>query len=782
MAGILVRDDGGEDRSHPQAQAESAAPSGPRSSRGAKVLLIALVALQIWIVLPWLTGERMLVLRDVVYTHRQFKWFGAAELAEGRIPAVNPTWGLGAPFRGNPNALPFYPGNLFYLLLPFEAAFHLHYALHWLLAFLAMHRLARELDQGEAAALLAAVSWAGSGYLLSLLSFYNLLAVAAWAPLVLWGVARGGRRGIAAGGLACGMMLLGGEPLSAALVVPAMAVVAVERRGLRRGLATAGAVGLLGLAVASPQLVASARAAVFSFRAAHGIEAAEAGWQSLHPGRLLELVLPLPWGWPSDFARFGYWSKQVTPDIPYIYSIHIGVISFAVALVALRRHRPWAALAGGSLLLAWLAGVWPGILSALTGGLFRYPQKLALPFTLAAALLAGWGLEAALRQSARCARGLAAAGAALGLSVVVAFLRFGDFAELLRTRLAEGGKPALAITHAGAWLVAGAIAALLLLAAAAAIARRRPLVVVAIQAVGLFQLAPMFVADDSAFYRQPPPFAAHLAQPLAVVPVPGYEPDWEPRLPYPIAAVNPVAQARVAWFQLDAPFGVPRGLSYPLAPDLEGLSSPLHVFLVRNLQLARWPQRARWLARIGAGWVVRFSDGAALDDFERVAVDSQYGVPQELLAVRDPAPVVRWPERLALAPEPLRAFVAAANGEVPPADAIVSRAVAHDPAGRARLVERSSDRWVIDVESGGGLVVIQTVWHPMWRARLADGTVLATQPVELALLGVEVPGGRHRVTVDVASWPEVLAGTIAFVSSLFLLAVSLSSTGRRGAR
>ena len=44
------------------------------------------------------------------------------------------------------------PGNLLYLVLPFEAAFHLHYALHWLLAFLAMHRLARELGQGDAAA------------------------------------------------------------------------------------------------------------------------------------------------------------------------------------------------------------------------------------------------------------------------------------------------------------------------------------------------------------------------------------------------------------------------------------------------------------------------------------------------------------------------------------------------------------------------------------------------------------------------------------------------------
>ena len=77
MAGILVRDDGGEERPDPQTGAEPAEPRNPASSRSAKVLLIALVALQVWIVLPWITGERMLVLRDVVYTPVAGLQFGA---------------------------------------------------------------------------------------------------------------------------------------------------------------------------------------------------------------------------------------------------------------------------------------------------------------------------------------------------------------------------------------------------------------------------------------------------------------------------------------------------------------------------------------------------------------------------------------------------------------------------------------------------------------------------------------------------------------------------------
>jgi len=736
---------------------------------GAQWVLLAALALWLAITLPWVFGDRILVLRDVVYTHRHFKEFGAAELAAGRIPAINPTWGIGQPFRGNPNALPFYPGNLLYLALPFEAAFHLHYALHWLLAFLGMRKLAGELGQGEPARLLAATAWAGSGYVLTLLSFYNILAVAAWAPLVLWGLARGGRRGLAAGGLACGLMLLGGEPVTAALVGVAMALVAVECHGWRRGALSLAAVGGLGALLALPQVVATLRVARFSFRAAHGIEPLEAAWQSLHPARLLELVLPLPWGWPSDYARHGFWSHAVTPDIPYIYSIHLGVVAFALALAALRSHRGWAALAGGSLALAWAGGLSPNVTAAVTLGLFRYPQKLALLFTLAAALLAGWGLERALERP-RAARALALAGGAAGALALVFWLGFGRVAELLRVHLAEGGKERLATTHAAQWMLGFALAALLLGAAAWAISRRRAALVVALELAGLLQLAPMLVTDDAAFYRRRSPLAEALTEPRTVVPVPAHEPGWEQRIPYPLEAINPVGQARLAWLQIETAFGLPWGVSYPIAPDLEGINTPLEFFVYRNLQLADWRGRMPWLARLGVGWVVRFAELPAVEGLEPVAVESLYGVPLELARVSAPAPPLAWPDAIAVAPNPLLAFPAVARGRVAPGTAVASRAVEHRPGGRVRLVERASDRWVFEVESEGGLVVVQTAWHPIWRARLEDGREAATQPVDVMLTGVEVPAGRHRVTLEVSSWPETAAGAVALLVAAALVA------------
>lgn len=116
------------------------------------------------------------------------------------MPAFNPTWGNGLPFRGNPNALPFYPDNLLYLILPFWTAFNLHFLLHWLLAFVGVRALAREMGQGEAGALVAAITFAGSGYLLSGLNLYNLVTTVAWWPLVLLGAARGGVAALAGGG------------------------------------------------------------------------------------------------------------------------------------------------------------------------------------------------------------------------------------------------------------------------------------------------------------------------------------------------------------------------------------------------------------------------------------------------------------------------------------------------------------------------------------------------------------------------------------------------------
>ncbi|MFN7942584.1 MAG: hypothetical protein U0X73_13400 [Thermoanaerobaculia bacterium] len=723
------------------------------------------------ICLPLAAGGRTLVLRDVFTTHLHAKAFGARELAAGTIPAFDPGWGLGQPFAGNPNVLAFYPDNLLYLALPFWSAFNLHYLLHWLLAFVAMTALARRLGQTVEAALLAGIAYAGSGYVLSTLTFYNLVTVAAWWPLVLWGAAGDDRRGLAAGGVACGMALLGGEPITAAIGLAPLVLLALERHGARRGLLRVLAIGALGLVVALPQLVATARVLPFSVRGGPGLDAAQAGNQALHPLRLLELVLPLPWGWPSDLGRFGYWSNEVTPIVPYIYSLHFGVVALAMAIWALAARRRWALAAGGALFAAWAGGQVGALLARSTGGLFRYPQKLLFVFALAAALLAGWGLDR-MRETPRRAALAVAVGGGLLLGAALALrLAFAAALEALAATVGRGVARDIVATQLGQWVVTLAIGGALLLLAALAIARGWSGATAGLALAALLPLAPMLPSDATAPYRAAPDWVARLGERSAVVQVAETFPRWEPQVPVRFDRASAVDLARRAALELDPSPGVRFGLTYPLAPDLEGMSSPLTVLLGKWLAGADWETRVRWLRLLGVGWVVREGPGdvAGLATAAEQTID---GVRSTLLAVPDPLPPVAWAASAEVASGALDALARVSRLASPAASVVLSRPAEHRPGGVARLVAAAADRLEVEVESDGGVLLVQRAYQPLYRARLAgSGARLATQPVDFALLGVEVPPGKHRVLIDVDRAPEFVAGALAVAALCIALAV-----------
>lgn len=765
----------------------SAPASGPRGHRGERLLLAALAAVWLLFALPLLFGEKTLILRDVLTTHLPLKAFGAAALAHGSIPAFHPDWALGQPFAGNPNALPFYPGNLLYLFLPFWSAFNAHYVLHWLLAFLTFRKLGRELEQSPMAATMAALTYAGSGYVLSCLTFYNLIAVVAWLPLVLWGLARGGRRGTLWGGIACGLMLLAGEPVTAALAVVPMALVAIERHGWRRGLPATVATGALGLLVALPQVVAAARTFGFTFRGAHGLVAAQAANHALETPRLLELLLPLPWGWPSELGRFGHWSN-VTPITPYIYSLHFGIVALAIALWAVRARGRWALLVGGSLVLAVLGGHSGELLLQLSGGLFRYPQKLLLWTTVGAALLAGWGFDRLLpaapagesrnpddrasRGTASPARRLAlgaglAAAAALALVALRGAVR-GLFLERLGAR-----HDLIAATQQAQWFLGCLVAALLLAGAAWAVGRRSAVGLVALQALALLQLLPMVATDRVEVLSPPAPWIARLGENRAVALAGNAFPPWAER--QPMRGVETVAEGwRDARLDLDPATGALHGLSYPVAPDLDGIFSPLQALLNDNLAHFGWPARIQWLRLLGAGWLVRQDDGLEPPPLERVAEETRLRVRSELYRIPDPAPLAFWPGAVVAAASPIEALGRVTHLPDPLAIAVASRAVDHHPGGRVEVVAAEDDRLRLTVESAGGLLVVQRAYFPILEARLEDGRRLATQPVDLVLLGVEVPAGRHEIRIGTSSRPEALAGVL----SLLVVGAALLLGGR----
>ncbi len=730
---------------------------------------VALVVL-LWgaLAAPFLLGRRTLLFRDVFTSHLPLKWLGAAELARGRLPAFLPEWALGQPFRGDPNALPFYPGNLLYLLLPFWSAFNAHFFLHWLLAFFAARWLARELGQGEEGALFAGLVYAASGFVVTALSFYNLLAVAAWMPIVLAGLARGGRRGTLIAGLAGGMVILGGEPITAALAAP-LALLAVAHAGTgwsARLRALAGAT-LLALLVAAPQIVATARIFPGTYRGAHGLPLEQVATNALSPWRLVELVLPLPWGAPTLAPPRGHWATGLLTWEPYISSLTLGVVAAALALVAVRRQTAWAAAAAAALVAGWAAGLSPGLLLAVTQGLFRYPQKVLFPFTIAGALLAGWGLERALGDRGR-ARALAAAGAFLGLAGCVALWRQEGVAAGLGALFAPSASPAELAYEARAWGWGLAIAGALLLVAARGLATARPAWVFASQLVALVGLAPLLASDRTAPYREPAAWARALPAGASVVSVPSVFPRWEARPPYPQSVQATGPRRRLDRELLDPSQAVTAGLAAPLAPDLDGFVAPLQVFLAKNLALASWEARVRWLRRLGVDAVARDAP-AEVAGLSTVAEAKLFGVPARLARIDGPRPFAFRPTRLRVAATPPQAFALVASGALADDEAVVPGRYAHGANGTVRELSANSDEIVVDVEGDGGVVGVLRAYQGIWRAELADGRSLPTLPVDLVLLGAEVPAGAQRVRFYVAVWPEMIAFGAALAAALAAL-------------
>ncbi len=745
---------------------------GPSRSFGFLTTLILLAWLALS--LPLALGQETLYFRDVFSTHVPLKAFGAEALQRGEIPALNPTWALGQPFRGNPNAVALYPGNLLYLVLPFWSAFNLHYVLHWLVAGLGMFLLARSLERSREAALLAALAYACSGWMLAVLTFYNLLVVVAWWPFVLRAAVAKSRAAPALGGLACGMALLGGEPVTALLGTVPLILFASRAHGILRGGLRAAVIGVFGLAVALPQIVATSRFTATSFRGAHGLLASQASHFSLEPLRALELLLPHPFGLAGWHGPLGTNASGALEHLPFYFSIHFGLVAFVLALVAVRRQPLLALLAALSLLSAWLGGLSGDLLLSASAGLFRSPEKLLFWLALALPLLAAAGLDrlrGGLSRSAARTLSMAAVGLALAALAVLASGR----TPLDLSRLAAGGDAARA--QSGLWVTGLLVAGGLLAATTWLVQLGRAEWLVGLQLVGLLQLTPLWMTDDVAAYESSAIETAGSSRSIVVSQL-AYPPWPDGRTSPDLPSGPPSSHARWLAAQGAPTPGVLFGHSYPLAPDLDGMH---HLFYgLLNLEMARapWAERLRWLELLDANRLIA-PRAVPLPGLEETVDRTPFGDRIFVHRLVPEAPLAWWPEGIQVAPDPRAAFHMVARSSADDRPAVVPQPIEHRAGGRVDLLAASADRVRLAVESDGGLVMVRRAYQPVWRARSGD-LELAILPADLALVGIVVPPGAHQVTLEV--WPgrEPFSTVVAIVATLALL--GFAAWGWRGRR
>lgn len=751
---------------------------------GVVILLIAIAAL------PLISGSRTLYIRDVFGTHLEMKWVQAEAMRQGRVPEVDEYRAGGQALLGNLNAVPLYPDNLLYLVGSFFWVMNAHFWLHWLLAALAMAWLGRAWGLSREGAWAAAAVYSSSGFLLSNLNFYNLIAGAALAPALvaacLEATASERRRWSSVlVALMWALLVLAGDPIYAVLAL-ALALSAIVARGESRHWrpVVRFSIGIaLGTLLVLPQVVEFLRILPLSYRGYWGFSLAARMAASWHPLRILDLFIPMFFGLPS----LGFWGLRFTNgDPPLFLSLFPGVVALLLLVLSGRPGRrpmiwwAWGAVVVGFFIvpgaynpLLWAIAEGPG------SGLIRFPAKFWLWIAIGMAVLCGRGLERLLDPNRkRLARWCFVGFGLLYLGMWGTLnLAAGPIEAWSHEVMAKPFNAVLAHPERIRW--AGlCLLSMLTLGLTAGVVRalrsRTVWLVVAVLAlqVGpqLFLLRPLYESEDVSYYRRPPELISKL--PKNAVVVSGAQNDLFGRSQ---VRIGTYPDLRLLWttrldYQRLLPWaGAMYGRHYELNASPEGLDSFLTRTVVEAVQNLPDEKRLRLLAATGAQYLVVDHD---LEDVAPGVVDlvtqrAELGVSVHIYRLLRTAPRALFTgnvypsksmneglnrlldERF----DPMREVVRAGAGEA-----------RTGKVGTVEVREWTPRRYVLEVQAPNpGVLTLARALLPLYEARV-DGRPVRLLAANLDRMAVEIEQpGRHEVVIELNRRPLLwaLLGTVA---------------------
>jgi len=363
----------------------------------------------------------------------------------GNVPLWNSLVGNGAPLAANLQSAVFYPLNLLYLILPVEQAMGYTAVLHVILAGLAMCAWGRAFGLRPLSALIGALAFQLSQFLIARFGFLSITATFPWTAVWLWRaellVQRRRLSDALWLALTVGLGLLAGHAQTAGLGLMVVVAYAVLRAMQERTLETARgqvrhaladketrsyllhAIGylllalLVGFALAAVQLLPSSELAAQSQRTG-GLDYEFAVTHSLYPLRLLTFLAPDLMGNPADGSFWGY--DNYWENAGYVGLWALLMAAFAFSRVASRTPegrivrgqnmisrplsvRPWTSV-------TWFLGAvtfmslffalgrflpfFPLLYRLISGAaVFQGPARLLSVYTLCVAALAGIGTE-----------------------------------------------------------------------------------------------------------------------------------------------------------------------------------------------------------------------------------------------------------------------------------------------------------------------------------------------------------------------------------------------------
>ena len=746
-----------------------------RAGRALPGLLLALLVVAVYS--PTLFSRRNFAGRDLLVYHLPIEKAIHEAYSRASLPLWIPEISGGRPLAPNPNVGAFYPVRPLLALVPFPAAMRIFPVLHWIAAGLGMILLLRSLGASRSAAWIGAVTYAFSGPAVTDVFFPNIHPGMALLPWVVWALQR---RTVSDWsrclGLSVlfGLLFLAGDVFTIGIAILACLLwITFERsrpEPVRELLLLVVSLLLAGLA-AAPQIVAAALWVPDTNRAILGMRLRDALFFSVSPLRLLEFVIPFPFGptWSLENSRIWGWPVFQAKTIGFFSTLFAGGIS-VIALAASWKWRPPGARFARALFVVALAfAVLPSFLPARWEGLpsplpLRFPEKFAVGFIFALAILSGLAFDR-FRASRRLPRWIPAVLAVLGLLAGAAALFPGPVAAAAVALVGEAPVPARLpealrdpISVARREIpISVAEGALLWIATAAALAlARRPgsralaasLVLLTAVPIASNRRIPRTLSEEAMF--GPSPFARFLdrADPHGRYRTLG-ESFYRTVSPIEIAqAEAEPAGGGQSWVQYRQVL-LGRGTVFNFDFDAGDFARTESLRRISSV-LAPTSGADAFFGNLALRFGVRFRDQEPIPGYRRVGGNELQEWDELPNALPDVRLAESWREEVGPL-EAARAMPALAHGEI-----VIETGAARpgrSRPGAVRLLENTPSRLRLETDAPDPtwLFVLRGFWN--YRRVLLDGEPVEMVPAQLAFSAVAVPAGRH-----ILEWTEQLPG------------------------
>ena len=725
---------------------------------------------------PTLFSRRNFAGRDLLEYQLPIEKAVHAAYARGRLPIWIAEISGGRPLAANPNVGAFYPVRPLLGAVPFPVAMWIFPVVHWTAAGVGMLLLLRSVGASPGAAFVAAVTYVFSGVGVSEVFYPNIQPGMMLLPWVVWGVSR---RADSEGAklvmlsLVFALLFFAGDVFTIGIaIVSAVLWIAVERAAgerVREVLLLGVALLLAGL-LAAPQIVAAALWVPETNRAILGMKLGESLSFSVKPLRLLELVVPFPFGptWSLEDVFSSVWGWPVFHNklSGFFTTLYCGAFG-VIALVAGRRWRAQGARFARILFAAaivvcvapsFLPVGWSRFASPLP---LRFPEKFAVALAFALALVAGLAFDRFRAVGFRARWTFVIAGVLA--SVALAATLFPHDAG--RLAVAIVGSSAAQLTDAPKDPVSAAArqlapafaeAGLLWVLTLVALDRlARPGRREAAIAIALLCFVPL--AANRRIARtirteglvSKTPFARFLHR---------VDPDGQYRT---LSEPNYRAASKVAgdqWATLEEDLEswalyshvlTGRGTVFNFDFDVGDFA---RVASLRKISIlaAGQPGGASFFGNLSLRWGIRFRDQDPVPGYRKFRRFGLYDWDVLPGALTDIRLAEAWRE----APRPIDAastVLALAPGEIVVETGRTARG--RSRPGRVHVLEREPEKLSIatEVPDPTWLFVLRGFWP--YRTVLVDGRPAEVVPAQLGFSAVAVPAGRHTV-----EWRELVPG------------------------